>query len=42
MFKEEEIWLQQVLNVEEVESDSLDDDMMITNIKEIAQKDNDY
>ena len=42
MFKEEEICLQQVLNVEEVERDSLEDDLMITNIKEIAQKDNDY
>ena len=42
MFKEEEICLQQVLNVEEVEKDSVEDDLMITNIKEIAQKDNDY
>ena len=42
MFKEEEICLQQVLNAEEVERDSLEGDLMITNIKEIAQKDNDY
>ena len=42
MFKEEEKCLELVLNVEEVKSDSLEDDLMITNIKEIAQKDNDY